>query len=238
MALPVINQHPKYSVKVPSTGKTITYRPFLVKEQKILLVAMESQDPKMILQSITDTISSCVISPLNIESLATFDVEYIFTQIRAKSVGEVANLTIKCSDCATPNPVEINLDEIKVELENQAPNKVKLTDQYSLTLKYPTYTDLAKKEELLRIEGNTTGVLMELSKMALDKLLTEDETISFADSTSKEVDDFIDNLTEDQYKQILDFIQNVPTLSHKVNFDCISCKKPNEYKLQGIHDFF
>lgn len=238
MTLPVINQHPKYSVKVPSTGKMITYRPFVVKEQKILLMAMESQDSSQILSAITDTIQSCVLSPLDVTKLATFDVEYIFTQIRSKSVGEVASINVKCSECNVDNPVDVNLQEIHVDLEGQSPNKIKLTDDYTLVLKYPAYTDIAQKEKLITESGASTNTFIELSKMSLDKLLTLDESIDFADVPAEEVDSFIDNLTEDQFKNILQFIQNVPTLTHKVNFDCISCKKPSEYTLQGIQDFF
>lgn len=238
MALPVINQHPKYSVKIPSTGKTITYRPFVVKEQKILLMAVESQDSSQILQSITDTIKSCVIGPIDVEKLATFDVEYIFTQIRSKSVGEVANITVKCSSCAVPNPVQINLQEITVDLSNQSPNKIQLTDEYTLVLKYPSYADITKKEQLIRSGGTGTQTFIELAKMSLDTLLTDDEAIDLTAAPQKEIDDFIDNLTEDQFKKILEFIQNVPTLSHTLKFNCVSCKHPNEYKIQGIQDFF
>ena len=204
MTLPVINQHPKYSLKVPSTGKMVTYRPFVVKEQKILLMAMESQDSKQILSAITDTIKSCVLSPLDVDKLATFDVEYMFTQIRSKSVGEVASVNVKCSDCEMDNKVDIDLQEIEVDLEGQSSNKIKLTEDYTIVLKYPAYLDIAEKENLIQEMGASTDTFIQLSKMSLDKLLTLDEVIDFADVSDEEIDSFIDNLTEEQFKLILE----------------------------------
>lgn len=238
MALPKINDTPKYSVKVPSTGKTITYRPFLVKEQKILLMAMESKDPKEILRAITNTIESCAITAIDVDKLATFDVEYIFTQIRSKSVGEVSSVSITCSECNFPNGVDINLNDIKIEIDAETSNKIKLTEDFTLELKYPTYSNVSNKADLMIANSAMSDILFTLVKTSLDKLLTNDDIIDFAKESDEEIDNFLEGLTEDQFKQIVDFVQNVPTLTHQVEFKCISCNKENSYKLQGINDFF
>lgn len=238
MALPKINDVPKYSVKIPSTGKTITYRPFLVKEQKILLMAMESKDPKEILRAITDTIESCAITAVDLNKLATFDVEYIFTQIRSKSVGEISSVSITCSECNFLNGVDINLNDIKIDINAGASNKIKLTEEYTLELKYPTYSDVSNKAELMIEDNSMSDMLFTLVKTSLDKLLTNEDIIDFANESEEEIDNFLEGLTEDQFKQIVDFVQNVPALTHRVDFKCISCNKENSYKLQGINDFF
>lgn len=238
MALPKINNVPKYSMKIPSTGKTITYRPFLVKEQKILLMAMESQDAKQILRSITDTIESCVIGPIDTAKLATFDVEYIFIQIRASSVGEVASVKITCKECNLANEVDINLQDIKIDIDPNVSNKVKLNDDYIIEMRYPTYNDLAKKDQLLQDSPSPTETLLSLITMSLDKLLTNEEVIDLTTQTPEDLQQFVENLTTDQFKQLVQFVENVPSLKHQVKFECISCKTANTYNLEGINDFF
>jgi hypothetical protein len=236
MALPVINESPKYKVKIPSTGKEVFYRPFYVKEQKVLLMAMETQDQELILKAMVDTIVSCVEERIDPNTLAIFDVEYMFTKIRAKSVGETADILLRCSECDESNEVKVNLEAITIDVPNKIP-EIKLTDQYTLVMRYPKYTTMTQaikgKENL-----TFTDLLFHLSIGSLDKLLTEDEVILFDDETLEEKTKFLDNLNSDQFKEIMSIVQNMPKLEHDVKFKCKSCTHENKQTLQGIQDFF
>lgn len=234
MALPKINDTPSYEVQIPSTQQPIKFRPFLVKEQKILLLAMESEDEKQILGAITDTISSCSESPLDINRLTTFDVEYLFTQIRSKSVGETSNVTVKCKHCEAPNEFIIPLDDIKIDVQHND-KKIKISDKYNLIMKYPSYTYMLRDEVL---NGNNVEKMYASIRMCLDSLEGEEEKISFKDETKEEIEKFLDQLNSDQFGNIVEFVSNIPRLQHEVNFKCEQCKKDNKINLTGIQDFF
>ena len=237
MALPVINESPKYPLTIPSTQKKIFFRPFLVKEQKNLLMALESQDQKTIVRAISDIIDSCMIDKISSKSLATFDVEYIFTQIRSKSVGETSEVRIKCSECSTENDVVINLSKIQVHIEGTPPT-IQLTPQYNLKMRYPRYDQLI---DLMPDEGVTPSfaeVLFQLATVCLDQLLTDEDIVNFDEESYEEKVKFLDNLNSEQFKKIMDFVQSLPKLTEEVEFDCSSCGHHNEYKLEGLEDFF
>lgn len=238
MALPVINESPKYPLTIPSTQKKVFFRPFLVKEQKTLLMALESQDQKTIVRAISDIIDSCVIDPINSKALATFDVEYMFTQIRCKSVGESSQVNVKCSECSKDNEVSIDLSKIKVDIK-KAPPTIKLTSQFNLKMKYPRYDELL---ELLpedpEAKPTLSDILFRLAIVCLDQLLTDDEVINFSEESLEEKTKFLDNLNSEQFKEIMSFVQSLPKLSEDIVFDCSSCGHHNEYKLEGLDDFF
>ena len=141
MALPKLNDAPKYDVIIPSTKQEIRFRPFLVKEQKILLMALETKDQKSILNAITDTLKSCIVDEINVSRLTSFDVEYLFTQIRAKSVGESTKIGFLCTKCETENEVTIKLDDIKIDVPKKKMS-VAINDQYTIDMKYPTYMSM------------------------------------------------------------------------------------------------
>jgi hypothetical protein len=235
MALPIVNEVPKYPLIIPSTKQEIRYRPFLVKEQKILLIALESQDNKQILSSIVDTLSSCIDEDIDLSRLTTFDVEYMFTRIRSKSVGETSKIVIKCSECEADNEHVILLDEIKIEVPDKI-KKIKLNDQYTLKLKYPMYSHMTKGD--LSENASASETLYFLTLGCLDSLQSQDENFSFKDETQKDTEDFLDSLTTDQFNEIMEFVNNVPSLTHEVTFDCASCNHNNTYTLRGINDFF
>jgi DNA-directed RNA polymerase subunit M/transcription elongation factor TFIIS len=236
MALPKINESPKYKVTIPSMKREVFYRPFYVKEQKILLMAMESQDQELILKAMVDTISSCLEEDINPNSLTTFDVEYIFTKIRSKSAGESANIILSCKECKADNEVSVNLEEIPAPEVHKIEDVV-LNDKYTLKLRYPRYNHML--ESLQKEEKVTaTGLILDLAMASLDKLLTEDESITFDDETDEEKTQFIDNLNSDQFKKIMAFVEDLPKLSKDVEFKCEKCKHENNYTLQGIQDFF
>lgn len=235
MAIPVINEVPKYTLTIPSTKKKVTYRPFLVKEQKVLLMAMESNDREMIVRSITDTVGACVMEPIDVHSLATFDLEYMFTQIRAKSVGEHSDIILKCVECNSDNEISINLEQIQINVPEEAPTVV-LNEKFSLKLRYPKYNDIlpVARDENIRI----SELYSAMSLASLDYLLTEDEQIRFDEEPEEERVKFLDNLNTDQFQKILRFVQGLPKLTHNVEFDCKKCSHHNSVVLEGLENFF
>lgn len=235
MALPQINTSPKYNGIIPSTGIEYTYRPFLVKEQKVLLIALESRDEKAILQSVVDTIEACTYETINVNELATFDVEYMFTQIRSKSAGETTKVSIKCSECDEYTEVTVPLDKIEIEVP-KGENNIQLTDEYTIKMRYPSYKHLATLTEL---ESNTlTESMYEMIVACLDSLQTEEDNISFLDESRNDIDTFLNNLNGDQFDKLVKFVTDLPKMEHDIIFDCQSCNVNNKQVLQGIQDFF
>lgn len=234
MALPQINDIPKYELTIPSTQKTIRFRPFLVKEQKILLMALETQDQKQILNAVLDTMRSCIIEDIRLNNLTTFDVEYIFTKIRTKAVGETSTIALMCTECEEQNEITIKLDDINIDTSKRD-MKIPLNDIYTVKMKYPTYKETVDSE--VNYES-ATEQLYSTMIACLDTLLTEDEQINFKDQPRKDVEDFLESLTGDQLQKIMDFVSAIPSLQHEGKFDCTGCGKENEYKLRGLQDFF
>lgn len=235
MALPQLNSTPSYRITIPSLGKKTTFRPFLVKEQKALLIAYETQDKTDMVRAITRTIHACIEEPIE-ETLTTFDVDYLFTQIRAKSVGEVVDLSIKCEECNASNDISVELDDIQMTHETQS-DLIKLTDEVSLKMRYPSYDDFLSNEKLLDTESMTES-LMELIMVCLDSVLTEEERFSIKDESKEDVVNFIDSMTSDQFERVTEFVQNMPAISKDIEFTCVSCKHENKRTLQGMDDFF
>lgn len=233
MALPKLNDIPKYDLVIPSTGQQVRYRPYLVKEEKILMLALESKDSKAAIRSIVDTIEACVENPIDTSKLKIFDVEYMFTQIRSKSVGETSDIGLKCKSCQTVNEVTIKIDDIKIDVP-KIDNVVKLTDTISLKLKWPDYRSLTDIDQNINITDQTFDMVIR----CLDSVLTEEEQMSFSDYSKQEILDFIDSLTKTQFENIKDYIAKMPRLRHEINFNCESCNEENNYTLEGIQDFF
>jgi len=233
MALPVINEYSKYSLTIPSSGKTVTFRPFLVKEQKILLTAMESQDESMILQAVVDTLKSCVFDELTEKELATFDVEYMFTQIRSKSVGESTTIVLKCLKCEEDNKIDVNLSEIEVKFELE--NKIKINDQFTIEMRYPNYQDVIMLSKLET--DKTTEQVMELITLCLDKIYTEEEIINIQDEPREEIVKFIESLNTEQFDGMVNFVMNLPALKKDIDFKCKSCGKKNKTTAEGLQSF-
>lgn len=236
MALPKLNTAPKYALTIPSTGQEIYYRPFLVKEQKVLLIAYESKDRKQIVKAILDTVEACLESDVSVHSLSTFDVDYLFTQIRAKSVGEKVDLKIKCTHCEHFNDVQVNLEEIEVDQADG--NKiVELSDEISVKLQYPNYTQFIKNPKILESESDTETV-MEIIISCMESIQTEEENILLKDESREEIVRFLDSMTSAQFEKISSFVQGIPSMKKEVEFPCVSCGETSEVVLQGIDDFF
>ena len=236
MALPKINDVPKYELVIPSTKQSVKFRPFLVKEQKVLLMAMESQDPKQIVNAITDTIKVCLLSDTDFNRLTSFDVEYLFIQIRAKSVGERSNLSLLCQECEKSTEVVVDLEKIFVDVPKTSMS-IKLNDQYTLKLRYPTYTSMLQNDIMTQTKS-TTEMIYQLIIACLDSLQSQENNIKFDDEPREEVTKFLEGLTSQQFDQLVTFVQNSPKLKHKINFECKHCKHPNTITLEGIQDFF
>lgn len=238
MALPQLkNDVPKYEMTVPSTGEVVKYRPFLVKEQKVLLVAFESKDSKQILNSMLDSISSCVPN-IKLDSLATFDVDYMFTQVRSKSVGETSTILHACKNCNEENEVKVRLDQIKVNIpENwKKTTEIEISKDITVELKFPTYKDIS----YLNIDDNASDaeLLMDTVAACMKAVKTEDEYILVKDEPKEEVEKFINSLTNQQLEKITNFASNAPKLSHTQNYECKKCKTENKIELSGLQDFF
>jgi len=238
MALPVLsNDKPMYEVVVPSSQETFKFRPFLVKEQKSLLIAYESQDPKQILNSMLNSIEECV-PELKIDELATFDVDYIFTQIRAKSVGETATILSACVECNEQNEVKINLEDITMQSSKIKSKNIPITDLISVQMKYPTYKDMIANPDYLKQDGSQTEVLFNSIMSCMYSVQSGDDNIIISQEPITEVEKFINSLTNNQLTKITQFVEDMPTITHQEEFNCVKCNHKNTVELKGLQDFF
>ena len=235
MALPKLNDTPKYSVKIPSTQKTVRFRPFLVKEEKVLLLAMESDDTKDIVLAILDTISACVADNIDVKKLTTYDVEYLFTQIRAKSVGETTAVSIECESCKEKNQVTVDINSIQVHGLNNVNYNVSLSPDMELELKHPTYDDIINDPTI--DEKNPTETLFAMIRHCMKNLKTEEELINLENETSQSIDEFVGSMNTEQFESVREFVDNVPVMKYDVEFDC-KCGHNNKRELSGIQSFF
>ena len=235
MALPKINT-PTYELVVPSTGEEIRYRPFLVKEEKILLMAMESGDNKEIIRAIQDIVKECTYDKLKLSTMPMFDIEYLFLNIRAKSVGEITTLRLKCPDDEkTTVKVDVNLTEIEVQTDKNHTNKIELTDEMGIMMKYPTIDSFAGDMS----EINASNML-EVISGCIDSIYDKggEEVFEAKDQTTKELIEFIEQLNSKQFKNIQGFFDTMPKLKHIIKVKNPKTKKESEVVLQGLNDFF
>lgn len=233
MALPKINDAPKYDVVIPSTQTKVRFRPFLVKEEKVLMLALESKDQKKALEAIVDTIAACVTDELNVKTLTTFDVEYLFTQIRSKSVGETSTISIKSPECGTNTEVTIKIDDIKINLP-EIDDVLKLNEDISIKMKWPTYDSMTD----FNLEETTVEDNFKIVGKCIDSVLTAEENISLKDESEQEIQAFLESLTSEQFKVIGEYMSQMPKLEHTVKYYCETCKVEKERTLTGISDFF
>lgn len=237
MALPKLNDMPKYSVNIPSMSTEVRIRPFVVKEEKILLIAMESQDPKQIAHAIMDTIKSCVEEPLDTKKLTSYDVEYLFLQIRAKSVGETSDILLTCEECQTENEVKVDISQVKIDGQ-VSDNKIKLTDQVTIQMKPPTYLQVAENEKIVGEDATTMDRIFGLIVASISAVLTEEERIDFSEIKFEEAVEFLESMTSDQFTKIREYMENQPTLKHKVEYTCSGCGSNQNVTLEGMQSFF
>jgi len=232
MALPQLNTSPSYTTKIPSTGETINYRPYLVKEEKILMIAFETGDQKQSLGAIVDTLKACIREDIDLGNLCTFDIEYLFTQIRSKSVGETADITLPCSECESRTEVTINLQDINIDVAG-VENVVELTDNISVEMRYPSYKQVMNMD----MTASETDMGFSMLSNCIRAIVTEEERINTNDVSEKEVMAFIEQMTTEQFRNVSSFLQDIPTLNQEVEYTCISCGHQNKTRLKGINDF-
>jgi len=236
MALPKINETLNFSVTIPSTGQRVKYRPYLVKEEKILLQAFESKDMQMCLSAMSDTLNACIDpkSNISVEKLATFDIEYLFTQVRAKSVGETSTILIKCNSCEEQNEYTVDLDSLNVDVPKGS-NIVQLTDTISVEMKYPTYDSLSGMHSA---DEGDMGAALETIVACIASVMTTEERIDAASQTKEELLEFVESMTADQLSGLTKFLENVPALKQDIKFNCKECGAENSLQLKGLSDFF
>ena len=239
MPLPTIST-PTYELTLPSSGKKIKYRPFLVREEKVLIMALESEDTKQITNSVIDILNSCILSKgIKLEALATFDIEYLFLNIRSKSVGETIDVNIVCpDDNKTQVAVTVDVDSIKIKKDRKHKNVIKLDDNLSLKLKYPSMTQFIDSNFESKIDESEVKSTLDMIISCIDVIFNEEESWPASESTSKELEDFVDQLNTKQFKLIEDFFATMPKLTHTIKVKNPNTGVESEVRLEGLAAFF
>ena len=238
MPLPKINT-PTYDLTLPSTGKKIKYRPFLVREEKILIMALETEDTKQISNAVVQILNECILTKgINVTKLATFDIEYLFLNVRSKSVGETVEVNIVCpDDNKTSVQMEINIDSIKVQKTRGHKNIIKLDDQYSMKLKYPSLDEFINSNFESSQESDVNKSLNMITS-CIEMIYDQEESWNASDSTKQELEEFIEQLNSKQFKSIEKFFETMPKLSHKVKVTNPTTEVESEVVLEGLASFF
>ena len=232
---------PTYDVVFPSTGKKIKYRPFLVKEEKILILALESEDQKQITDAIKSTLKSCIQTRgIKVEELPTFDIEYIFLNIRGKSVGESVDVIVTCPDDGeTTVETQIFLDEIRVQKNEKHNRDIVLDQNLTLRMKYPSLDEFIKNNfDVSGANGITFEASLDIIASCIDVVYNEDESWAASDCTKKELGEWLETLNSNQFKQVETFFETMPKLSHTVKVVNPKTKIESDVTLEGITSFF
>lgn len=229
MSLPKL-QTPTYELILPSTGDKIKFRPFLVKEYKILLTTLDSENEE-INRVVTELVDACTFNKLKIDTLANFDIEYIFLNIRAKSIGEITNLLLNCNNCDNQISFDLNLTKAQVEKSPEHSSKINLTDKIIIEMRYPRF------EEMINIYQNfKSDRIVELLSACIKAVYTEDT--AYNDYTKEELLEFVNSFSKDQFEMIENFFLTMPKLVQNIEQDCNKCGAHNELKLEGLQNFF
>ena len=237
MSLPKINT-PEYILNVPSTDEEITYRPFLVKEEKVLLVAQETGGEKSIYQAIKNLIKNCCFGKVDVDKLPMFDIEYIFLQIRAKSVGEITTLEVTCpDDDETKVTIDVNLTHLKVDMDEKHNPRIQLTDDIGLLMSYPNLADvlsMSKTEE----DDNTVEKMFGMMQKCMYQVWQGEETHDAIDYSNKDKKDFLESLNHEQFEKIQTFFDTMPTVKYVTEVTNPKTKVKSEIILEGMNSFF
>jgi len=229
---------PVYKMVIPSNNKEISYRPFLVKEQKSLLLAQQSEDQKTMSSTLISVLQSCVLDDIDVDKLAMFDLEYMFSQIRAKSVGEVVELILRCDTCEDEKAkvkVSVNLSELTVEKPKDHSTNIRLFDDVGVVMKYPKLDILETIQEL---EGGDIDSIFKIMCECIDTIYAGEEVHHAHEYSKKELNEFLENLTEDQFRKIQNFFETMPKLEKKLDYTCPVCNKYQSVVVSGIDSFF
>jgi hypothetical protein len=241
MPLPKIST-PTYELELPSTGKNIKYRPFLVKEEKVLILALETQDPKQITLAIKSVLKECIITRgIKIEDLPSFDIEYIFLNVRGKSVGESIELIVTCSDDGTTEvPVKIYVDEINVHKDPDHTSEIHIDEKIVIKMKYPSLDQFIKNNFDFTVQESQSTIekSFDIISNCIEAVYSEDESWAASDCTKKELIDFIESMNSEQFKKIEKFFETMPKLSHTFTVINPKTKVENTVTLEGLTSFF
>ena len=238
MALP-INSAPQFSLKLPTTGEEYFFKPFLVKQEKALMLAMQSEDQNNMVETLKNIVTECFNEKLDVNKISMVDLEYIFLQLRGKSVGELVDLTMKCEKCDPEDKnarvkMQLNLNEIPVIYPDNDP-KIHLWDDVGVVMKYPTL------EIMQKMDANTMQSeegMYDVIRSCAEYVYSGDEVFNVAQETPAEFKNFLDNLTNEQFKKIQAFFENMPKLSKEIVYDCPVCGHHHEKRLEGLNSFF
>lgn len=238
MALPQLNSI-HYDMVIPSTGQSIKYRPFVVREEKVLLTAIESEDSQQITNAMKDVVEVCTFKEVDVKSLAMFDLELIFLKLRAASVGENADIVLKCqvNKCEAENTVKVNLGNVTLKGDPKAAATISITDTVGVSLKYPT---VQRVEDVLK--GNTPDTAIDIAigmiVASIDSIYDAESVYPAIESTPKELVDFIESLNKVQFTKVQEFFNEFPKLQEDIEFTCTKCGEHNKLTLEGLNDFF
>ena len=236
MALPQVVL-PTYELEIPSTGKKIKYRPFVVKEEKLLLLALESEDEKQIEDAVKTLLKGCIQSRVKLDDLAVFDLEYIFLQIRAVSVGEIVELMLLCEDDGeTQIKYNLNLTEVKVEKPEGHSNKIMLSDEMGIIMKYPSFSEFVKSS-IIGSAPSADGVI-EIVAGCIDQIFDGEDVYDSSTTSKKEFVSFMENMTNSQFEKIQEFFETAPKLKHTVTFKNPNTGADNTVVISGLNNFF
>jgi len=235
---------PIHEIKLISTGKTIRFRPFLVKEQKLFLMAAESEDEKETINVIRQVLKNCILDEIDVDNLPTFDLEYIFMNLRAKSVEEVVELKYKCNNnvkdsdgndkkCGGSVDFKVNLLDIKPTIHENHTNKINLTDNLGVCMKYPTFEMLQKYESMTEDE-----IMINILMDCMDYIYDKESVYYIKDATKEELNDFVDNLQQSHLEKIRTFFDTLPEIKQDVHFACPKCGYEEDITIKGLQNFF
>jgi uncharacterized protein YfkK (UPF0435 family) len=231
MALPKL-ETPTYELIQPSTGKKIRYRPFLVKEHKVLLTMSETSDDEVI-RIVKELVNVCTFNQLKIDDVPHFDIEYIFMMLRAKSIGEKVDVVVTCVNCNEKYDSSFNIEDITIEKKEKITDKIMITDTIGMQLKYPTFANVVKI-----FETEDLKVVFNLVKSCIKGIFDSDNFYDIREQTDEEINEFLESLTKEQFAKIEQFFVDSPKIVQKLESDCPHCKHRNFSRLQGLQNFF
>jgi hypothetical protein len=236
MALPKLG-YPTYELELPSTGKTVKFRPFLVKEEKVLLMALESEDEKQVISAVKDLLKNCIISRIKVDSLPSFDLEYLFLKIRAASIGETISVTVTClDDNETQAEAQININDVEVFKPEGHDKKIMFDDKTGIVMRYPSMKEFIDRE-FLQKEMKTDQVYDFIAD-SIDQIFDDEEVYDSSTTTKKEFRTFVDSLTTKQFEKIQQFYTTCPKLSHSFKVVNPKTGKESDYTIEGLQSFF
>lgn len=243
MALPKVN-NPTFTLDLPVSKKKVEFRPFLVKEEKMLLVAMESDETQDTINTIRNVLNNCIVTEeFYVNKLPSFEIEYLFLNIRAKSVGEVIDLKLKHPDdinksgdeCKHIQDVQVNIDDIKLQIPDEHTNTIMLTDTLGVVMSYPS---LEFADRMTGISQENTEDIFNIVCQSIDKIFDEDQVYETKEHTEKEINEFVESLNHKQFEKISGFFETMPKLKHNIEYTCEGCGEKQNYEVEGLENFF